>query len=439
MLPQLRRLEREFAPHLVVLGVHSAKFPAEREQANLDAAVHRLGVDHPVVGDPHHALWDQYAVRAWPTVILIDPRGYLLARVEGEFAPEPVRDLLRAAVARFAAAGRLDGAPVAAQPRPGFDTPLRFPGKVLADPVGGRLFVADSGHHRILVADPGGTVRLAIGGPDPGFADGSAAAARFADPQGLALSPDGQTLFVADRANHALRAVSLPEGRVATLAGTGERGFGRRPGAGRETPLASPWDLAWFGDRLWIAMAGAHQLWVFDPRAGTVTPAAGSGAEALHDGALPEAAFAQPSGLAVLGEALYVVDGESSAVRRVSPAENRVRRLIGRGLFAFGDADGTGDQVRLQHPLGICAVDDALYVADTYNHKIKRLDPATRRVEVVFGDGTAGFRDGPAGQARFWEPGGVSALGRRLYVADTNNHAIRVADLDAGTVETVPM
>jgi len=228
-----------------------------------------------------------------------------------------------------------------------------------------------------------------------------------------------------------------------TVAGTGEQARSRAVGSqpARRTALSSPWDLALVGETLWVAMAGTHQLWALDLRAGTIRPAAGTGAESIHDGPLVEATFAQPSGITALDGVLYTADSETSAVRRVDPAADRVRRLVGRGLFEFGDEDGTGDRVRLQHPLGVAATREgdgaAVYVADAYNNRIKRLDPATRTVEAVAGTGRPSHADGPADAAAFWEPGGLSVAGRRVYVADTNNHAVRVLDLDAGTVATI--
>ena len=437
----MRELEREFARELVVVGVHSAKFPAEKESANLRAAVQRLELHHPVVNDADFAVWQQYAVRAWPTLMFVDPRGYVFGKHEGEFPLAPVRELIADAVARFDAEGLVDRAPLPLTPLPPGGGTLRFPGKVLADAASGRLFVADSGHNRVLVCDLDGRMSMAVGDGEPGLVDGLAAAARFDHPQGMALSADGGTLYVADEENHAIRAVDLGAGAVSTVAGTGAQGYDRASGGpGTATALSSPWDLTLVGDRLWIAMAGAHQLWTLDLATGRVAVAAGTGAESIHDGPLVEATFAQPSGLTALDGLLYVADSETSAVRRVDPTADRVRRLVGRGLFDFGDADGTGDQVRLQHPLGVEAVQEdgavAVYIADTYNGKIKRLDPATRRVETRF----AGPANAAAATtARFWEPSGLSLAGRRLYVADTNDHAIRVIDLDTGAVETLAM
>ena len=228
---------------------------------------------------------------------------------------------------------------------------------------------------------------------------------------------------------------------MTTAAGTGEQGDDRRGGDARAIALSSPTDLALVGDRLWIAMAGTHQLWTLDLATGRVVAAAGTGAEAIHDGPLAEAAFAQPSGLAADPRtgALLVADAESSAIRHVDLVAGRVRRLVGRGLFAFGDVDGAGDDVRLQHPLAVAVDPDdgnAVAIADTYNDAIKRLNPANRRVDTITG-GRPGHGDGPLAAARFRQPSGLALAGRRLYVADTDNHAIRLIDLDAAVVRTL--
>jgi DNA-binding beta-propeller fold protein YncE len=437
----LRELEHEFAAELVVIGVHSAKFPAEKVSANLRAAVLRHGLAHPVVNDADFTVWQGYGVRAWPTLMFLDPRGYVYGKHEGEFPLAPVRDLVRDMIAEYDAEGLIDRTPLPMAPIQEPQGTLRFPGKVLADEANARLFVADSGHNRVLVTGVDGTIRRAIGSGEAGLSDGGPDVARFAEPQGMALAPDGRTLYVADRANHALRAIGLTDWRVTTVAGTGERGTSRGGGPGMETALASPWDLVFRDGLLWIAMAGTHQLWTFDPVTGIARPGAGTGIESIHDGPLAEATFAQPQGITELEGVLYVADSETSAVRRVSVEEDRVRRLVGRGLFDFGDVDARGDSVRLQHVQGVAATvehgEPVVYLTDTYNDKIKRLTPATREVVTVAGGMGHGLVDGDLDGAEFWEPAGLSLAGRTLYVADTNNHAIRAIALDRAEVRTV--
>jgi DNA-binding beta-propeller fold protein YncE len=441
ILPQLRKLERKWERELVVVGVHSPKFVAERDSESVRQAIRRLEVGHPVVNDRDFRVWQAYAVRAWPTLMFIDPQGRVIGRHEGEFPLEPLDRVIADMVREFDGAGVLDRRPLAlAADDRGAATPLRFPGKVLVDAAAGRLVVSDSGHHRLVVADLDGRVRLVVGGGAPGLRDGDAAGAAFHGPQGLALR--GDLLYVADAENHALRAVDLATGRVTTVAGTGEQLMGERVGGpARQTRLSSPWALALLEGVLYVAMAGTHQIWALPLDGDAIAPHAGTGREALEDGPRPGASMNQPSGLTTDGRRLYVADSEASAIRVIDPGpRGEVRTIVGEGLFEFGDRDGVGpQQVRLQHPLGVAWHDGAVHVADTYNHKIKRLDPATGECRTVAGTGEPGHRDGPAGSAAFSEPGGLAAAGGRLYVADTNNHAIRILDPVAGQVTTLQL
>jgi len=437
----LRRLERKWSRELVVIGVHSPKFIAEKETEGVRQAILRLNVGHPVVNDRDFRVWQTYAVRAWPTLMFIDPAGRVIGKHEGEFPLEPFDRLIAEMVAEFDGAGALDRSPVElAVDGAAVETPLRFPGKLLADEAGRRLIVSDTGHHRIVVAGLDGTVPRVIGSSVPGLGDGPAESASFDGPQGLAL--DGDTLYVADTENHAIRAVDLARGTVTTLAGTGAQLLGERVGGpARETPLSSPWDVAILDGVLYVAMAGTHQLWSMRLGSEAIVPHTGNGREALDDGPRESASMNQPSGLTAGGARLYVADSEASAIRVVDPGPGgEIRTIVGEGLFEFGDRDGMGAAaVRLQHPLGVGWADGALYVADTYNHKIKRLDPRTAECRTLVGTGEAGHRDGRGSDARFSEPSAVSLAGGRLYVADTNNHAIRVIALEGGDVATLTL
>lgn len=438
VIPELQRLEAKYGDALAVIGVHSGKFDQERDTENIRRIAERYGRDEPIVNDRDFAIWQSYFVRAWPTFILIDPEGRVLGAHEGEGIYELFDEVIAGMIEVAEARGSLVRGPLAlAAPAPALDSPLRFPGKVLADEAGGRLFIADTGHDRVVVTDLGGTVLNVIGGPQPGFADGGFAEARLRGPQGLALA--GERLFIADTGNHAVRLADLGARTVTTVAGTGEQGYVQL-GAARlpalETALNSPWDLLWLDGWLYIAMAGTHQLWRLEPETGALERFAGSGDEALVDGPLLEAGLNQPSGLASDGRRLYVADPEASAVRVADPEAGTLTTLVGTGLFDFGDADGVGEAARLQHPLGIAYAGGRLYLADTYNHKVKVLEPGTREVRTLAG-GERGWRDGA--EARFYEPGGLSAAGGKLYVADTNNHAVRVLELASGAVGTVAL
>jgi thiol-disulfide isomerase/thioredoxin len=439
VLPDLKRFEEKYGDSLVIIGVHSAKFTNERKSENIRRIIVRYEIDHPVVNDAAFAIWNAYGARAWPTQVLIDPEGYVVATASGEGHAEGFDRAIEAVIHVFDEQGKIDRTPLAMSPERArlAALPLRFPGKVLADERSGRLFVADSSHNRILVATPDGRTTAVIGDGRAGNVDGAFEAARFYRPQGLAI--DGDRLYVADTENHVVRAADLAARRVSTLAGTGQQGaWGGQGGRATEVSLSTPWDVCLAGHLLMVAMAGTHQVWLIDLDRGLALPYAGTGREARVDGAVDEAGFAQPSGLALAGQSLIVADSESNIIRAIDlPPANIVRTLAGGDLFDFGDRDGTGDDVRLQHPLGVAWQAPRVFVADTYNHRIKVLDPSTRVVRAFAGDGTAGHVDGALATARFDEPGGVSAGFGALYVADTNNHAIRRIDLAAGEVVTL--
>jgi DNA-binding beta-propeller fold protein YncE len=442
IIPDLQRLEEEFPDQLVVIGVHSAKFATEAETENIRQVVIRYGLDHPVVNDAGFEIWNLYGVQAWPTLVLIDPAGNIVAKHAGESVYSVFQPLVAGVVGEFSRRGQLDLTPLAtrleADSMP--DSVLSFPGKVLADPAGGRLFVADTNHHRIVVADPAtGEVLDVAGSGQRGFQDGGFAAARFDSPEGMALSADGGTLYVADTNNHAVRAVDLAARTVTTVAGTGAEASSYPPAVGQIPGVAlnSPWDLALDGSRLYVAMAGSHQIWVIDLASGSAHSIAGTGGEGVIDGDAAQAELAQPSGLALDGAGrLYWADAESSTIRYMDLAAGTTTLLAGsgNGLFDFGDVDGVGAMARFQHPLGVAFDGTHLFVADTYNSKIKEIDPTTGAVTTLAG-GTPGFADGASPE--FNEPGGLSYGGGLLYVADTNNQSIRVVDPATGSTRTL--
>ncbi len=442
VLPQLRQLEERFPEELVVIGVHCGKFHAEAETYNVRQAVMRHDVRHPVVNDPKYLLWRAYTVRAWPTIVLIDPEGRVLGSMSGEFDANAIGSLLEQIIADCDKKGLLNRSPLelTLERRKLIETTLRYPGKVLADPAGRRLFVTDTDHHRIVVFGlDNGRVRHVFGSGEPGLTDGTAARARFHSPQGMALR--GDSLYVADTENHAIRRLSLDGRTVQTVAGTGEQSTPLpEAGPARATRLNSPWDLEWVGDTLYVAMAGSHQVWAYHPQGGVISHVAGDGREALKDGPRLNARLAQPSGLAWDGERLWIADSETSSLRTVGLEEGgEVRTWIGQGLFEFGDVDGDRATARLQHVLDVAAGNGRIYVADAYNNRLKVLDPRTGQIRTLSGSGEPGFEDGFAGEACFWEPGGISFAGDRLYVADTNNHVIRSVELPSGRVETLDL
>jgi hypothetical protein len=417
----LRELETRYGHALAVVGVHSGKYIAERETSRIRDASIRLDAIHLTINDRQFRVWRSYAVRAWPTLVAIDPTGRVIGMQAGEFTAEGLVPFIDRTLAEARSAGTLDETPTHFAPEAPTIAPgdLAYPGKVALD--GRRLAIADSAHHRVVVGtldDRGVRLRVdRVFGDDAGYRDGDAP--RFRNPQGLALH--GDVLYVADAGNHAVRALSLATGQTRTIAGTGTQlrtELDLMAGA-----LSSPWDLCRVGDTLHVAMAGIHRLWRIDLGTGAAAPSSGTGAEELHDGPHAEAALAQPMGISHVGDTLAFADAESSAIRIADlDPSGGVRTLVGTGLFDFGDVDGVGDAARLQHAQGVAAdTDGRLLVCDSYNDALRWLDPATREV-------TTWVRG-------LHEPGGLAFDAGFVYVADTNAHRIAVVDRADGTVQ----
>jgi hypothetical protein len=441
----LRQLKQKFPEELVIIGVHSAKFPSEQLTANIRQAAMRLGIEHPVVNDAGFKVWNSYAVRAWPTLVLVDPTGRIAGEVSGEIMAEEFAQNIIEVIQQHPDA--IDRTPLELRPEAHVepDRPLRFPSRMLLQ--GNCMFISDSGHHRIIelqLDEDGlsGEVLRVFGSGEAALRDGPAEQAAFNHPHGLGLDGDPQsgTLYVADTENHAVRSVDLATGSVQTLAGTGQKAHGRLSmGSPLETPLRSPWAVLPLDRYLLIAMAGSHQIWVLIDR-DQLGSFAGNGYEALVDGPVGESSFNQPSDLAFGMGYIFVADPEASAVRAISIGETpQTITLVGKGLFDFGDQDGPASDALLQHPTGLAVEGTSIYIADTYNNKIKLLNPLEGQVETLVGSGIAGSRDGSFEQAQLFEPEGVQVQQGRVYIADTNNHAVRVADLNTRQVHTFRM
>jgi thiol-disulfide isomerase/thioredoxin len=393
VIEELRALEERYGDALVVVGVHSPKFPHEADHAALVAAVERYELHHPVLDDPELSMWQQYAVRAWPTLVVIDPEGYVVSVAAGEGHAAALDRLVAELVAEHEARGTLrrgDGPYV--PPRPP-TTALRFPGGVAVTPTG-TLLVADSGHHSLVELAPDGETMLRrIGSGERGRGDGSPAEASFAEPQGLTMLPPdiaaatGYDAVVADTVNHLLRGIRLADGEVTTVVDLPVALTGVAAVTGPVPGVPSPWDVAWWDGRLVVAAAGVHLLLGVDPRTGRTEILAGTTVEGLKDGPALDAWLAQPSGLAATDSRLWIADAETSALRwldRDPAGGHRIRTAVGAGLFDFGHVDGPAAAARLQHPLGVTALPDGgVAVLDTYNGAVRRYDPGTETVSTL--------------------------------------------------------
>jgi DNA-binding beta-propeller fold protein YncE len=433
VFPDLAFLEHKYKDKpVVVIGVHSGKFDQEKDAEHIKNAVLRHNIAHPVAVDSENAIWDAYGTRAWPTLVLIDPEGLVVGSLSGEGH----REKLDVAIARLleihGAKGTLAKAPLTfKREREKFQSgALEFPGKVLADAEGKRLFIADTNHHRVLLADLDGKVSDVFGDGQIGLKDGPAAQAQFHQPQGMCLSADGKTLYVADTENHAVRSLDLAAKTVTTLAGTGKQTYERNPdGPGKETALSSPWDLVRIDDTLFIAMAGTHQIWSMDLKSGIVKLHSGTGRESALDGPHGAATFSQPSGLSTDGKKIYEADSESSTIRVIDADPNGgVGSVAGSNdLFGFGLVNAAGKEARFQHPLGVALDGGRLFVADSFNNVIRVIDLKTGQVDTFLGTGKAAA--GTEDAIGFYEPGGLSVAGGVLYVADTNHHRVVAVDI----------
>jgi len=452
MIPVLKQIEDKYPNDMVIIGVHSAKFgPGEGKTENIRQIVARYNIHHPVINDKDFVVWSSFGVRAWPTFAVLDPRGNMVALQSGEIPFEAFDTYIEGMIRYYNGLGTKVMDHVALPSFINVSTSpanlLLFPGKVMVDPLTQRLFIADSNHNRIVIVDLAtNTVTDVIGGGEAGLQDGTFETALFNTPQGMALH--NEMLYVADTNNHAIRAVDLKTQLVTTVVGTGAMGQGLMPfemvvSDPLGFDLRSPWDVA-FDDAgiLYIAMAGMHQVWQLDLTANTMQAVVGSGAEGQKNGAFDRSELAQPSGLFTHEGVLYIADAESSTIRAADLRDKSVQVIAGttdNDLFDFGDTDGALGTNRLQHALGVTGDEHGvLYFADTYNNKIKRYDPTTSETTTVMGlGGTGGYRDGAVNVAQFDEPGGLAYFDGKLYVADTNNHAVRIIDLVTQTVSTL--
>ncbi|KAG8472641.1 hypothetical protein CXB51_034573 [Gossypium anomalum] len=429
VLPDLDFLEKKYK---------AKPFDNEKDLEAIRNAVLRYGITHPVVNDGDMYLWRELGVNSWPTFAIVGPNGKLLAQIAGEGHRKDLDYLVEAALIFYDQKKLLDNKPIPLNLEKDNDprmltSPLKFPGKLAIDILNNRLFISDSNHNRIVVIDLDGNFIVQIGSTgEEGLHDGSFDDATFNRPQGLAYNGKKNLLYVADTENHALRCKLLLE-------------MGQKL-------LNSPWDVCFdpVNEKVYIAMAGQHQIWEHSIQDGVTRAFSGNGYERnLNGSSSTNTSFAQPSGISLSPDLMeaYVADSESSSIRALDLKTGGSRLLAGgdpvfsENLFRFGDHDGVGSDVLLQHPLGVlCAKDGQIYIADSYNHKIKKLDPASKRVTTLAGTGKAGFKDGKALAAQLSEPSGIiEAENGRLIIADTNNSLIRYLDLNKENAEILTL
>lgn len=439
-LPTLAHLEEKYKGKPVVfIGVHSGKFFTEQDAKNVKNAVARYEIRHPVVVDKEMHIWSKFQVSAWPTIIVIDPTGTVIYKKSGEGQKNEIDDTIEVLLQSHAEKGTLAKSPLQITNSGKIPNPLlSYPGKISISK--GRIAFSDSNHNRILVTDISGKILHVIGSGKAGLEDGDFASAKFFRPQGVIWHEN--EIFVADTENHAIRKITLDQNRVETIVGNGKQGpWVSAGGNGKSISITSPWDVAFRNNLIYIAMAGNHQIWTYDVESQTALPYAGSGYENIIDGPARSAQLAQPSGLSILGDDLYFADSEVSAVRKIDLKTNQVKTIVGRGLFEFGYEDGDISGALLQHPLGLCAIPNMVFVADTYNSAVRIIDLQSSQVSTLIGKtekNTVCLPGNPqCDLLPLYEPSDVEFYENKLYVTDTNNHLIRTFDLDTNTLDVL--
>lgn len=408
VIPELKKLEEVFGDDLLVIGIHCPKFDNEREVSQLEKAIVRHGITHPVANDTDFAIWDRYGARAWPTIVVLDPQGEVAWSRSGEFLAAELFPVVK----RLLTDRTETNKPVLEHKLISENTQgrFRFPGLITATS-DNCVWVADSGNHRVVQLDAEGKILVSIGSKQPGKSIGDMAALKMTSPQGVVQTADGR-IFIADTENGRLLEADLRFRKVLAVA----------------EGLKSPWGLAVVDDGILISLAGSHQIAKYLFRAGQVVLLAGTGQENIHDGAFSEALFSQPSGIKVREEKLWVADSEVSAIRELDPSKGTVSTWVGVGLFDFGHVDGPSEDARLQHALDVDVLDDKdqIIVADTYNHCLRLIDRKEKMVSTVVN-----------ADLSLNHPGGILVQADRILVSDTNNHRIVVLDRSDFSVKEI--
>jgi thiol-disulfide isomerase/thioredoxin len=435
VIPDLEYLDKKYYDKpFHVIGVHSAKFYNEQDAENIRAAVARYEIKHPVVVDEGHKIWHTYRASAWPTFVLIGSDGNVIVSLRGEGQRNTLDSLIEGAIKLGKRNNTLTTRQYKIKIPPIPEKQLAFPGKLAMNVEKQVLYISDSNHNQIIEAaletPTKAKVQHRIGSGQKGLKDGNYIKSAFFRPQGIDFH--NNHLYAADMGNHAIRLVDLTNKKVKTLIGNGKQGDYGEPN--------SPWDLVYYNNNLYIAMAGSHQLWHFDLKKKKMDHISGNGYQNIMDGSAFGSSLAQPSGITTDGKNLYFADSEASALRYSSLENGAVKTLIGKGLFKFGFRDGQFANAYLQHPLGVFYSYNELYIADTYNHALRTadLEAGTIRTLIKRSNKTTCTIDGiDCDILPLYEPNDVLVYKNYIYIADTNNHLIRVYDTTTKKLETL--
>jgi Redoxin/NHL repeat len=422
----LARLQAKFPVDFAIFGIHVPKFDAETNDRTVIKAINRLKIPFPVANDLNWICWQHFGVSQWPSIVLIDREGRIHDIIVGDDQQEKLDANVAELVSRETQMFVNPLVPLKFQSSE-FLSPLSFPSGLAATDT--HLYVADTANHRILECNHNGRILREFGNGHPDMNDGPYSEAAFHSPRGLCWIRE--MLYVADTGNHAIRKINLLKGDVETVVGSGKLGTPRE-GSSRhpsENQLNQPWGLSGSNDRLYIGMAGSNQVWEYELGNSRLRKVAGTGELGLVDGSARHALFAQPSGLALVQQSLYVVDSASSAIRAIQLSQGTVQTLVGQQLYEFGNKDGERRDARMQFPQAVVLDPNApvLWIADTYNGLLRKL-----RL------GGGGMTTQPLNR-RLGQPSALAASAGTLWIADAAQHEVLRFDIASEAITRLPI
>ena len=442
MLPVLETLKSKYKNNeVMIIGVHSPKYKVEKTPENVKEAIERYEIKHPVILDSEMKIWKGYNIGAWPTFVIIGPDGIIRDKIAGEISLDALDKKLSLVIKKYKKNMLRKKSIIYVSKATKQRGILRYPGKLSIAPDGKLIAIANSNMNNIIVIDKKGEVIQKIGSGIKGAVDSNMIKSSFFKPQGVAWL-DNNALLVADTYNHKIRLIELDSDKVTTKAGSGMQGAPLKyleEKIALKAKLNSPWDIAIGKNTAYIAMAGSHQILAYDLD-DTVSYLAGIGYEDIEDGDFKHCSFAQPSGLSLNNDKIYVADSEASGIRDISLKNNFVSSIVGSGLFVFGDRIGRLEETLFQHPLGVNYDDGVLFIVDTYNNSIKEINLSkkiSRNIISKEEHSVCKVDDPRCDALGLFEPSDVKSDGKYLYISDTNNHLIRRYDKNKKILETI--
>lgn len=417
-LPKLKLLQSRYGNRLAIIGVHAPRYPVEHDLEQLQQTLREYAIDFPVITDHDYSISRAYGSNTWPGYALINPVGRFIGIRKGAAPLDYLSDLINLTLDRYDKKGIVDDKPlpIAKLATPNDKEPLLFPQALLAHQ--DRLYIADTGHHRILITDLNGKILDQIGSGVFGWQDGNYHSATMTYPVSIAKGEDKHTLYVAERYTNVVRRIDLKRRTISRVAGTNEIvATATDAGSAIKSRLNFPQGLYFLNGKLYIAMAGSRQIWQYDPKTGMLSHTAGNGQIGTRDGSFAESSFVQPHGLTSDGKLLFVIDSEGNSLRVLDFNKRRVIKLTGGDYTHFGDHTGPAPLTLFSRPTASLYLNKKLLVADTYNHSIKVIDLKRGKSSPLLLVDEKGHAFDKAIQS-------MAIAGEKLFLLDTGNASI---------------